>query len=73
MTSPEAQSASHQGERGFDELNNPLGYTAVALALLLFATLCFWGSRYVRALGRRGEEERRALREARATPPPNDA
>ena len=66
MTAPQQETASHVGERGFDTLNTPLGTVAVALALLLFAVVCYWGARFVRESARKGEAERLAYREALA-------
>lgn len=51
------------GERGFDKLQNPLGMTLVALSLLVFAMICFFGSRYVREISRKDEAKRKAARE----------
>lgn len=64
MTVPQQETASHVGERGFDTLNTPLGTVAVVLALLVLAVVCYWGSRAVRVASRKGEDERRAYREA---------
>ncbi len=51
------------GERGFDKLQNPLGMAVVAVSLILFALICFHGSRWVRNISKAGEEDRRRLRE----------
>ena len=50
------------GERGFDKLHNPLGYSLIAICILVFALICYHGARWVRNVSKGDKDYRRSLK-----------
>lgn len=50
------------GERGFEKLQTPGGVALIGVSILLFAWICYLGSKWVRAISRDDKELRRDLK-----------